>query len=502
MSAVVRRALLLHVFYGVDRAGLGARVPQVQRVWDDCGRLGLHAAVPGEALLDEVPAIGGPAPRYRVLAARQQMGGGLRQALLFQAHDVVGITLLLAPEQESGWESLERLVSWACPGSLGSVQVLLGLGAGALFAADGGDVVVPEVAGEVGGLFPGRRPGAPHRTRQGFALWEVPGAVAPAVRRRFVALAPVARERQLDAFAWHARDRLAPLTRYALHAAKLRYERAVLDRSRHGELRDRAGEAVRRASEVTARLLGGDRPALREVLDARVVLVALRTDAQGLIVAAARLRMLRRTVEIARDNLVAAVPGECDPAPDAALPEASPIAGDLLLGERLRQDVDDELEYLQATIEASAEVSREALAATDLHLADHRQSLTLLQTSFIGALLMGLAAVQAFGYRVPVPGPVQAPVIALLAALALTLPVTVIAWSRSTVRTGSCAVLHHVLLGAVGASVGWVAASLVAEGTEGGAQQAGWSVLGAGAGAVVAASADVLGRRRRTRNGA
>ncbi|WP_037826130.1 CATRA conflict system CASPASE/TPR repeat-associated protein [Streptomyces sp. NRRL B-1347] len=499
MSAVVRRALLLHVFYGVGRAGLGARAAQVQRVWDDCGRLGLDAAVPGEALLDEVPGIDGPAPRYRVLAARQRTGGGLRQALLFQSHDVVGVTLLLAPEHESDGQSLERLVPWACPGSLGSVQVLLGLSAGALFTADGGGGVVPEVAGEVAVLFPGSRPGEPHRTRQGFALWEAPGGGTPGARRRLVALAPVALERELDAFAWHARDRPAPLTRYALHAAKLRYERAVLDRSRHGELRDRAGEAVRRASEVTARLLGGDGPALREVLDARGELVALRTDAQGLIVAASRLRMMRRTVEIALDNLMASVPGECDPPPDATLPSASPFAGDRLLGERLRQDVDDELEYLQAAVEASAEVSREALAAAEVHLADHRQSLTLLQTSFIGALLMGLAAVQAFSYRVPMPGPVQAPVIALLAALALTLPVTVLAWSRGTVRTGSFAVLHPVLLGAVGASVGWLAATLVARGTDGGAQQDRWSLVGAGAGAVAAAAADVLGRRWRTR---
>ncbi|MEW2524143.1 CATRA conflict system CASPASE/TPR repeat-associated protein [Streptomyces sp. NPDC047071] len=500
MSAVVRRALLLHVFYPVGPGGLGERRSRVQRVWDDCGRLGLDAAVPGEPSLDEVPAVGGPASRYRVLAARQRPGRGLHQALLFQSHDVVGVTLLLAPEPESGWESLERLVPWPCPGSLGAVQVLLGLSAGALFGADASGAVVPEVAAELNGAFAGRHPGRPHRTREGFALWEAPGVCTPAARRCLVALAPVARERDLDAFAWHARDRPAPLTRYALHAAKLRYERSVLERSRHAELRDRAAAAVRQAWGVTGRLLGGDGPALREVLDARAVLIGLRTDSQGLIVAAARLRMMRRTVEIARDNLAAAVAGEFEPPPEASPPPASPFAGDRLLAERLRQDIDDELEYLQATIDSSAEVSREALAAAEAHLADHRQHLTLLQTSFLGALLMGLAAIQAFGYHVPVPGPVQAPVIALLTALALTLPVTVIAWSRGTVRTGTFAVLHHVLLGAVGASVGWAAATLVAAGTEGGAQQARWSLVGAGAGAVVAVTADALGRRRRTRD--
>ncbi|QCX81435.1 hypothetical protein C9F11_39265 [Streptomyces sp. YIM 121038] len=499
MSAVVRRALLLHVFYAVGPGGLGGQRSRVQRVWDDCGRLGLDAAVPGEPSLDEVPAVGGPVPRYRVLAARQRPGRGLHQALLFQSHDVVGVTLLLAPEPESGWESLERLVPWPCPGSLGAVQVLLGLSAGALFGEDGSGAVVPEVAVELGGAFGGRHPGEPHRTREGFALWEAPGAGGPAARRCLVALAPVARERDLDAFAWHARDRPAPLTRHVLHAAKLRYERSVLERSRHAELRDRAGAAVRRAWEVTGRLLSGDGPALREVLDARAVLIGLRTDSQGLIVAAARLRMMRRTVEIAGDNLAAAVAGEFGP-PDAPVPPASPFAGDRLLAERLRQDIDDELEYLQATIDASAEVSREALAAAEAHLTDHRQRLTLLQTSFLGALLMGLAAIQAFGYHVPVPGPVQAPVIALLTALALTLPVTVIAWSRGTVRTGTFAVLHHVLLGAVGASAGWAAATLVAAGTGGGAQQARWSLVGAGAGAVVAVTADALGRGRRTRD--
>jgi hypothetical protein len=47
------------------------------------------------------------------------------------------------------------------------------------------------------------------------------------------------------------------------------------------------------------------------------------------------------------------------------------------------------------------------------------QRLALLQTAFLGALLMGLAVVQALSHHVPAPGYLHAPLIAFFSVLAL-----------------------------------------------------------------------------------
>ncbi|MBM9507820.1 CATRA conflict system CASPASE/TPR repeat-associated protein [Actinacidiphila acididurans] len=505
MSGVVlRQALLEQLFFHAGAGGTPSQAALVQEAWEECGRAGMDRAVPGEPLTERVPFPGGPYAGYRVLAARQRVGGGIHQAVLFGSHDVLGLSVLLAPDGTAGgepaWPELERGRPAPGSGGLGTVRVLLGVTGNSLSTPEG----VAEVAAALPDLLPGAAPGRwqneGQRTGQGFAVWEVPPAdpVTPSgpVPRRLVVLAPEALERELDAWAWHSRDRLAPLTRYLLHAAKLRYEAAVYDASTHRDLRERVEEATDRARAAGQRLRGRTSTALAEALDARAVLVALRTDAEGLITAAGRLRVMRRTVQIARANLAAAVAGEAAVSLPAAEGSDNPFGHDQRLGQWLEQQLDDDLEYVSATLESSAEVVRDAAALADSHLADHRAQLTLLETSLIGALVMSLTVVQAFGYRVPLPGPLQAPVIALLAAVALILPVAVAGWSRSTVRQGPFRALVQALPAAGGAAGGWFLATLAAEWASGGAQRAGWSVAAAAAGAVAAVAAGLLVQRR------
>ncbi|MGW3172695.1 CATRA conflict system CASPASE/TPR repeat-associated protein [Streptomyces sp. NPDC001153] len=526
---VLRQALLDHEFFHVGPRGLEERAATgVRGAWDECGRSGMDRPVSGVPSTDMAPLPGGPAGGYRVLAARQQEGDGIRQALLYQTHDVLGAAVLLAPDGdgtpggEPSWRLLETArPPAAAPGGLGAARVLLGITAHPLSTGDDLARVGALLPDLVAGARPGRWQYDGRPTGQGFAVWEIPQNADPAAdaaaappRRRLVVLAPVALERELDAWAWHSRDRLAPLTRYLLHAAKLRYQAAVFDASRHRELRRRVEEATDRARTASRLLRGNPRTALREALDTRAVLVGLRTDTDGLITAAARLRVMSRTVRIARANLAAAVaggavvllPGAGDvrDTGGASRPAGAEDIGDLdnpfgndeRLGLGLERQLDDDAEYLAATLDSSAEVAREAAALVESHLADHRAQLALLQSSLLGALLMSLTVVQAFGYRVPIPGPLQAPVIAVLAALALLLPVAAAGWSRSTVRQGPFRALTHTLPATVGAAVGWLLATLAAEWAYGTGQRAAWSTGAAATGAVAAVAVGLLAGRR------
>lgn len=528
---MLRQALLDHEFFHVGTRGLEERAATgVRGAWDECGRSGMDRPVPGVPSTDMAPLPGGPVGGYRVLAARQQEGDGIRQALLYQTHDVLGTAVLLAPDGdgipggEPSWLLLETARSpAAAPGGLGAARVLLGVTAHPLSTGEDLARVGALLPDLVAGARPGRWQYDGRPTGQGFAVWEIPQDADPAgpaadvaapPRRRLVVLAPVALERELDAWAWHSRDRLAPLTRYLLHAAKLRYQAAVFDASRHRELRRRVEEATDRARTASRLLRGNPRTALREALDTRAVLVDLRTDTDGLITAAARLRVMSRTVRIARANLAASVAGGAavllpgvadtrDTGGASLLAGAedivdldNPFGNDERLGLGLERQLDDDAEYLAATLDASAEVAREAAALVESHLADHRAQLALLQSSLLGALLMSLTVVQAFGYRVPIPGPLRAPVIALLAALALLLPVAAAGWSRSTVRQGPFPALTHTLPATVGAAVGWLLATLLAEWADGTGQRAAWSTGAAATGAVAAVAVGLLAGRR------
>ncbi|MGW0707596.1 CATRA conflict system CASPASE/TPR repeat-associated protein [Streptomyces sp. NPDC002643] len=243
----------------------------------------------------------------------------------------------------------------------------------------------------VAGARPGRWQYDGWPTGQGFAVWELPQDTDPAAaappRRRLVVFAPVALERELDAWAWHSRDRLAPLTRYLLHAAKLRYQAAVFDASLHRELRRQVEEATDRARTASRLLRGNPRTALREALDTRAVLVDLRTDTDGLITAAARPRVMSRTVRVARANLAAAVaggaavllPGAGDARDTGGASGAedigdldNPFGNDERLGLGLERQLDDDAEYLAATLDSSEEVAREVAALQQLGPAGRR----------------------------------------------------------------------------------------------------------------------------------
>jgi hypothetical protein len=169
----------------------------------------------------------------------------------------------------------------------------------------------------------------------------------------------------------------------------------------------------------------------------------------------------------------------------------------------LHGQLEDDRLYLDAARERATEVARITDALVNHRLADldevarrQQERLSLLQTSFLGALLMGLAAIQALGYTVSSLKPVQGPVIAVLMALALCLPTAVLRLSATAVDGAPFGVADHLGLAALGAAVGWLATSVVSVTVLERLAEPSWTIPVAAVGALLAAAAGGLRSRQ------
>lgn len=190
-----------------------------------------------------------------------------------------------------------------------------------------------------------------------------------------------------------------------------------------------------------------------DLIAASARLVEVQAGTAGLVHAATRLREMRRTVQIAAANMASAL----GPTPA----EVGPLADDRELGEWFAQQLDDDALYLEAARERARDVAAVTVVQHRLQqrqeAARQRQErFNLLQTAIIGAIVMGLTAVQALSYQLPFPGPVKPPVIATLGAIALLLASIVV---RLTLASGRqpFAWLSHTAAGLTAAALTWLA---------------------------------------------
>ncbi|MFD1930313.1 CATRA conflict system CASPASE/TPR repeat-associated protein [Nonomuraea mangrovi] len=444
------RALVVHLF-----APAGQSAGPLERLWRDLGdRLGMTWSIPElgpyELRLDE-PRLAGP-PRARVLAARQSRSRSeIVQAVVWHRHDVLALLVALAPPPQdgTGWAELEA--RWAevagdtSAWALGEARLLT-------CVAPSLDTPVDEVPD--GFAAEGVRLTAGVHT----VLMEEAGAEARALRRFFVVAADEQRAAS-DAWLWsRGTDDFPPLAAHLLHAAKVRHQL----RTREGFDADRllglADETLRRRPCGAA--------AADDLVSARRRLSSLLAGPDGLTLAVTKTREMERTVQIAAANMRQAAAGlEREP---------GPLRGDLELAGWLEQRLADDLLYLEATRERVRDALAEAIQAADEAVQDRRERLQrreeavqrrreridLLQTAVIGSVLMVLAAVQAFEYRVPLPGPVTPAVIAMLGSLALLLA-TVTLWRAADQGRGA-AVAVRVFGGLACAALAWVACATLA----------------------------------------
>ncbi|MDT7847569.1 CATRA conflict system CASPASE/TPR repeat-associated protein [Streptomyces justiciae] len=479
-------ALGVHVFVVTGGEHRAAALAFVRALWVECGaRLGMTEPVPGVGVGME-PRGGWTAHTRGLLAVRGDSGPGVRQAVLRRDHDVLCLSVMLAPDaaENLGWAELDAhwsdVVRAAGPGAAASNSGTLG--ETRLYLARLVDPCAQPAAESTGALaatLRSRAPGPPDRvpegvvTPQGFAVWELLPTADTRIERRLVAVAGHERDPELTAWAWTDRNlNLPPLAKYLLHAAKLRYELRVWRGAEDiATLRAATDATIKALLERTAVPAGPRRQS--EILRASHALVALQARERGLVDRSTLSREMARTVEIAAANLALF-------AGDESL--GGPFADDRALADWLVQRLDDEATYLEAAVRRCEQVGSLADQLVQRSQQRRQETVNLGLTGAIGAIVMSLGAVQALQYTVPLPGPVKPAVVTALGALALLASLVVLrvvaperSWSLVLVRLGA---------GAVGAALAWI--GVAAFGDWGAAAGATW------AGAVVGAVLGVL----------
>jgi hypothetical protein len=483
---LVDQSLVVHLFApltGPDRAR--ART-QLEQVWQACARhLGITEAIPAVGVPADPPdhsRLGGPDGSGPV-AVRRAQGPALRQAMWIHEHDVACVSIALAGATPTAatWAELHAEWSSATAGStldtmIDIVEEYTAQITGSMVCADDvhaaavcAALPVPIVA-HAEPTWTVRGVG----TRGGFAIWQTTPTADARPGRRLVILAPTGHDAQLSALIWcSGPPRLAPLTRYLLHAAKLRYQLRVWRRDQRVHQLRASAEAT--LHQLRRRLLTDasltDASLTEADLDrAEDQLAALQVDEAGLIDAATQVHTMRRTAQIAATNMAA----HAARITDADIADGGHLfAGDQTLGAWFDQQLDDDATYLGTARERAAQLGavfdRELRRRRDQRrdAARHRhERFTLLQTALLGAVLMCLTAVQSLDYRLPLPAPVKPAVVAALGAATLYLSTTVLRLALPALRAGQrgAAWLHYTAGGLLAASTVWLAVAWIMHG--------------------------------------
>jgi hypothetical protein len=472
-----RPALVVHTFFPAGRAteptaptaadppgtaDAGPTAVALEALWRGVASLDMDTPIAGLPL--DLAKVRGCGPDgLEVLAARQRVvPGAFYEALAYRLHDVVGVSVLLAPNDDGfGWRALhERWMSNAPASSgaaLGTVAVYMGLsvrrGLQRLTGRTGG----PEARAERLRRHLPRPSDDPNwmgswcRTAGGLLVWELPVDEVYG-HRRLLVMGDAADEPAMDRWTWLSDGRaLPPLTRYLLHAAKLRYQERILAAAMP-RLRA-AVEKTERACDTLADLLRTPEPSERQLRAAARDLGTVQAEQGGLITASADAGDMAATVRAARHNMDAALgPGiRCRP--------GGPFDRDQELAAWLAEQLHIELTYVDSALRKADQLTRLAAAVVDDRHRRRQEALTLFQASVLGSLLMALAAVQSLQYKVPLPGSLVAPLVCVLATVALVLPAGVLHWPR---RGGPAPRMWRFVAGgaAAGAGLGWLAASV------------------------------------------
>ncbi|RLK59613.1 CATRA conflict system CASPASE/TPR repeat-associated protein [Actinokineospora cianjurensis] len=298
VPAVTAEELVVHAFVVADTVTGDQPYHLLRRMWHALSPLMGHPVSGTGIAVDPPEDLPDESVEEVVLAVAQNVDG-TAQAVLRRRHDVVNLSVLFTGscgwrEHERRWESV---VAGAHERLLGEVRIYFG------HTPPGSGPDLPASA-ELAAVVAARLPDVPTvrgwegtgvTTRNGFPVWEISPRADERRLRRLVVLTPQDRDRELSAWVWSDGRPVAPLlARYLIHAAKLRYQLRVWDRGRiAAALRSRVANAVA--------ALGDDaRAADTGSVEADVVstLTALAT--------------MRRTVEIAEDNMARTLDGVAD----------------------------------------------------------------------------------------------------------------------------------------------------------------------------------------------
>lgn len=478
MRMLVSVALIAHEYAWLDGAQLP---PRLGDLWRNLGPA-LDIQPTGPVALPD--ASGVPADHLTVVgtAARPPAGNSYYQAMVATAGDAAVVTALLAPNDGSTtWQDLDAQWRHVCdvaagPTQLGGALVYVGLVNGAVDAD-----TIDALGAELRRAVPAADlPGWTRRcslTADGFLLWEAPSTRTG--QRRLVLVGPRDREDELDNFSWTPGGaELGPFVHYLLVAARSRYLAELHDTSRErvSTLRRDLDRAVDRLLELHHR--ASSAPA--QLAPAEVVLTGLQAGSTGVITTLARLRVVARGTVATAANFRLAAPAH------PLQPGDGPLTADLATVELLGERVADDIAYLEIARDRAERVAAVTAAAIQRGLSTHQQQLLLVQSSLVGAILMVLAGVQAFGAKLPMPASLQLPLIMSLGGLALMLPTSVLRWSRNVPGDLPLRSFDYLTTCLFGSSVGWFAAEVISRRSTGHVSALGWTWLAVAAGGAVA----------------
>ena len=260
------------------------------------------------------------------------------------------------------------------------------------------------------------------------ALWRLsqPDGGADDQIDNLVILAESSHDDQLGALVWATTEpSLAPLTRYLLYTASLRFHARI--REGTADIRRLRTEAHETLDRLSALLVDPDREPTDDDLDhAWRDLGRLQATRAGLIDVLANLRAMRRTVSITLTNIESLV-GHVHVAVPGSPPMASTLVGeDLALGAWLGSNSTTTKRTLMQRADAPPTSTQWwCVSWTDVlgsrlsvpnnaqeRLTARSEQLALTSAAIITALLTCLTTIQAIGYRLPISSPLELPVIA------------------------------------------------------------------------------------------
>ncbi len=191
---------------------------------------------------------------------------------------------------------------------------------------------------------------------------------------------------------------------------------------------------------------------LAEHIEIENELLTAQTKSYDLLFSLSRLRDLSRTVEIARKNMESFIPLE------SAKPISQFFFGNDKDASLLVEQINFDIGYLESFQERSAEgynLTRLLQEQESKEIAKRLNKLILLHGSLLGAIGIGLAALQSFGVKPPLKDSLFLLLSLFLAALALCLPTLVTHWEdgydyRDHIIGGIITSALFVLIKAVG----------------------------------------------------
>lgn len=465
--------LVVHIFAPAEGPDAVHCYGALRTLWDSVRR---------QFGLDEVPfpGIGGELPatldavRPGVVAARVgDHRDQLSQVLFRWSHDVLILSAVLAPRVVTAdpWTELQRQWDAIAPVSAtyyGVVKIFQGLlSTGLAPHAELGILarslapLVPDARTEPPWLDQGGVAGG------GLAVWETGSAADERRERHLLVIGPPGNDDLLSAWTWSTADAATtPLTRYLMHAAKIRYEyRAWAQDSEN--VRARRVRVSEHSRLVLQQLTTLGSPSLDQEAVSRLLepFYALELEVAVLVDITGQLQQLRRTVEVALANISEyAEPSWGQPAM---------FSEDRRLGTRLVAQISDDVTYLAAVKDGARNAiatAREALERRATFLKqeqqEHQDRVSLLQAVVISGVVLCLTVVQALGYQVPLRGGVKPAAVAALCAGSVWLVVFVIRLAALPYLTASrrrtrWRVGEALAAGMASSAVGWALSSWI-----------------------------------------